>query len=363
MKWLRKSTFWILIALLAVGVYLFSEGLREGSSFSHLALAQVFSQGMDRFCAAVILQELRLQALRVEEVAPKMEGEVWQVRAVFGSAEERKLFSDRMANFLKLLPYLGFSGERTMEGKEETYTLFFRAKPWFLLHLAVATRFQVALVIDDLGYDLRMAEKILDLPVKLNVAILPHLAHTQDVARLAKEKGREILIHFPMEAMDGGQNSKEGFLLRVGASAERVRELLDQACATIPGARGLNNHKGSRATSDPELMKVFFAHLKGRGLYFLDSLTASHSVAFQTARKAGIPAFRRDVFLDTYPSVEYVKSQLRATVGIARKRGYAIAIGHPRESTYRAIADFLKNFSDPEVEFVFLSEIQKKESM
>ncbi|MCX7950166.1 MAG: divergent polysaccharide deacetylase family protein, partial [Treponemataceae bacterium] len=231
------------------------------------------------------------------------------------------------------------------------------------LRLKIKPRFQVAIVIDDLGYDLRMAEKLFDLPVKLNVAVLPNLPHTAKVARLAKEKGKEILIHFPMEAIDGKENSREGFLLRVGTPSEKVKELLDRACSGIPGARGVNNHKGSRATSHPELMKVFFGYLKGRGLYFLDSLTASGSVAFQIAQESGIRTFRRDVFLDTYPSMEYVKNQLRATIRVARKKGYAVAIGHPREATYRALVDFLSNFSDPDVEFVFLSEIQQKESM
>jgi len=364
MKWLRKPVPWILLALLSLGVYLFWGGLREGLvSSSHLALAQVFVRGLDQLCAAVVLQEVRLQALKVEEIPPGEGSDLWQVRALFADDLSRKLFAERMENFLKLLPYLGFSGERKTEGKNETYTLFFQQKPWFFLELQVKPRFQVALVIDDFGYNLQMAEKILSLPVKLNVAVLPALPHTQEVAKLAQEKGKEILIHFPMEAMDGGENSKEGFLLRVGASPEKVRELLDRACATIPGAKGLNNHKGSRATSDAALMKVFFAYFREKGLYFLDSLTSARSVAFWKAQEAGVPAFRRDVFLDTYPSVGYVTGKLQETVRLAKKKGYAIAIGHPRESTYRALADFLTHFSDPEVEFVFLSEIQKKESM
>ncbi|MEN3188541.1 MAG: divergent polysaccharide deacetylase family protein, partial [Atribacterota bacterium] len=268
-----------------------------------------------------------------------------------------------MENFFTLLPYMGFRGERRVEGEDETYTLFFGEHPFFFLRLKVKPRFQVAIVIDDLGYDLRLAEKFLALPVKLNVAVLPNLPHTQDVVRMAKAKEKEILIHFPMEAFNGKENTKEGLLLRVGMSSEKVKELLDRVCGEIPGARGLNNHKGSRVTSTPELMKVFFGHLKEHDLYFLDSLTTSKSVAFQIAQENGIRAFRRDVFLDTYPAVEYVKNQLRTTIQVAKKKGYAIAIGHPRESTYRALSDFLSSFSDPDVEFVFLSEIQKKESM
>lgn len=364
MKWLRRITFWILLSLIALGVYFFWEGLREGNvPPSHLALAQVFSRGLDRLCATVVLQELRLRALKVEVASPEGAQGMWRAQAVFADEGTRRSFADGMENFFQLLPYLGFRGERKVEGRDEVYTLFFGEHPFFFLRLKIKPRFQVAIVIDDLGYDVHMAEKILDLPVKLNVAVLPNLPHTRKVAQLAREKGKEILIHFPMEAVDGRQNSHEGFLLRVGASAERVKELLDRACSEVPDAKGLNNHKGSRATSTPELMKTFFGFMKSHNLYFLDSLTASRSVAFQIAREHGIRAFQRDVFLDTYPAVEYVKNQLRATIQVAKRRGYAIAIGHPRETTYRALAEFLSSFSDPDVEFVFLSEIQEKESM
>lgn len=364
MRWLRKLTFWVLVVLLVLGVYFFWDGLqRESFSPPYLALAQVFSQGLDRFFASVIIRELRLSAIQVEEVVSREEGNLWIVRGLFRDEESRRAFSERMANLYKLLPYLGFSGERRVESGEETYTFFSRGEPWFLLKLEVRKKFQIALVIDDLGYDLDLAEKILDLPIKCNVAILPDLPYTDEVAYLAQKKGKEILIHFPMEAVNERENAPEKFILRTDASPQKIEELIQRAIDAVPGARGLNNHKGSRATSSLHLMEVFFERLKGRELYFLDSLTSSHSVAFQTARKAGIPAFRRDIFLDTYPSEEYVMAQLEEGIRIAKRKGYAVVIGHARKNTYRALVEFCNHFSDPEVEFVFLSEIQKKESM
>ncbi|MGQ9747981.1 MAG: divergent polysaccharide deacetylase family protein [Candidatus Caldatribacteriaceae bacterium] len=364
MRWLFKLTFWLLVVLLVLGVYFFWDGLQEEFfSPSYSALTQVFSQGFDRFFVSVVIQELRLSAVDVEEAISEGGENLWKVRGLFNDEESRREFSERMANLCKLLPYLGFYGERRVGGSEEIYTFFFRGEPRFLLKLEVRRMFQVALVIDDLGYDLNLAEKILDLPIKCNVAILPDLPHTGEVADLAKKKGKEILIHFPMEALDERENAREKFLLRTDASPQKVEELLQQALAAIPGARGLNNHKGSRATSSSHLMEIFFQHLKGRKLYFLDSLTSPHSVAFQVARKAGIPAFRRDIFLDTYPSEKYAIAQLGEAIRIAKRKGYAVVIGHARENTYRALVEFFDHFSDPEVEFVFLSEIQKEESM
>ena len=107
-------------------------------------------------------------------------------------------------------------------------------------------------------------------------------------------------------------------------------------------------------------MRQLMLALKSSNLLFLDSLTSSQSKAFDVAQEVGLASFQRDVFIDGNTSVEYIQQKLWETVAIAKKRGYAIAIGHVKPETYKALASFFHSFNDPEVEFVFVSELISK---
>jgi len=350
------------MVLIGIGVYFFLRGVQE--EFYHaprLAFAEVFSFGLDRLCVEFVMAELRANAHHIHVSPPQGEEKQWYVEATFAQEKAREAFAHKMEVFFRFLPYIGFYGERERDGREDEYRLFFHGQPWFLLRGKLRAPFQVALVIDDLGYSLEMARKFVDLPIKLNAAVIPKLPWSERVALLAHERGKEVLIHLPMEALNGQENLREQFLLRRGASQEEVRKLLETAIAAVPHAKGISNHKGSRATSDEKLMEAFLEYVSGKELYFLDSLTAPSSVAYQVAKRVGVKAFRRDIFLDTYSSSEYVTHQLYRAVRLAKNQGYAIAIGHAREATYQALERFVKNFSDPEVEFLFLSEIETEE--
>ena len=112
-----------------------------------------------------------------------------------------------------------------------------------------------------------------------------------------------------------------------------------------------------RQTQDPKLMRRLMLVLKNSNLLFLDSVTSDQSKAFDIAQEVGLLSFRRDIFIDGNTSVEYIQQKLWDAVSIAKKRGYSIAIGHVKSETYQALESFFHSFNDPEVEFVFLSEL------
>ena len=336
---------------------MWGEWQKEEVNNHYLTLAKFYPQNKEKFLALFLLEEIKKDA-PLEIVKTPEEGGAWEVQVTLDSQESREEFSQKMVDVFQLLSSLGFVVKEEKEGEKDFYSIFRGTEPWFFLETFIPPRARVALVIDDLGYNLEMAERFLDLPVKLNVSIFPHLPLAKKIASLAQEKGKEVLIHFPMEAEDARENSGEAFLLRVGDSEEKVQRKVEEALRLVPQAKGVNNHKGSRATSDYLLMSCFTDSLKGKGVYFLDSLTSSNSLAYRLASQKGIPSFRRDVFLDGELSLSYVMTQLQKTVEIAKKNGQAVAIGHPNEVTYEAIRQFVSEFSEPGVEFVFLSEME-----
>lgn len=188
------------------------------------------------------------------------------------------------------------------------------------------TRGKIYLVLDDAGYNQHQARRFIDLPVPFTLAVLPGLPWSGELASLARARGKETILHQPMEAVTA-EKPDPGIIL---ASMSRTEQsgLLAGNLDSLPGISGMNNHQGSRGTQDIALMRQVMTELKARKLYFLDSRTTSQSVAAQAAREAGVPFVERDVFLDNIADENEIRQALAKGLEIARKRGQVVMIGH-----------------------------------
>jgi len=215
---------------------------------------------------------------------------------------------------------------------------------------------QLAILVDDLGYDAAAARAVLSLPGRVSVAILPNLPESQGIAEEAHRRGIEVLLHLPMQSV-AGEEKAEKIELRVGEPAAEVSRVLDEMLATVPGAVGVNNHQGSRATANAALMTALAAALRQRGLFFVDSRTSAASIALDIARRAGVPAAGRNVFLDDDEDPAAIRRQLQHAGRLAREQGSCIAIGHPHTATLSALAEALPEIEARGVRLVSVSAI------
>lgn len=195
----------------------------------------------------------------------------------------------------------------------------------------------IAIIVDDLGADLVMMQKFLDLQLNITAAVLPNVPHARAVAELAHADGREVLLHIPMEpqdypAIDPGENA-----LLVTLSQAEVQQRLRSYLQTVPWVVGANNHMGSRFTESREGMRGVLQILKEQGLFFIDSRTTADSIAIVEAKKIGIAHAGRDVFLDNGINEEDIRRQIRKLVKIALAEGSAIGICHPHLETVAAL--------------------------
>ena len=190
----------------------------------------------------------------------------------------------------------------------------------------------IAIVIDDMGDRLDLGRRALGLPAQVAYAMLPHTPHARALAEAAHAQGHEILLHQPLEAVEPGPLGPGAIVLRTGrAGMERT---LQENIDSIPHVVGINNHMGSQLTRHPEYMRWLMAALRDRGdLYFIDSRTTAETLAFDSARDAGVPSIERDVFLDADPSSEAVAVEFERLIEVARRDGYALGIGHPFPAT------------------------------
>jgi len=197
----------------------------------------------------------------------------------------------------------------------------------------------VAIIIDDMGYRPETERLMLALDLELTFSFLPFSPHLNQSLITARQQNRDILLHLPLEALDGKWSSTPGMLLTTMGS-EDIADGFAAALARVPMAIGLNNHMGSRFTADPVAMDRLLAQTARYDLFFLDSLTTPDSVAAAAAARHQVPYLRRDVFLDNDQDEQKISAQLESLLKIAEKRGYAIGIGHSYPETLQALQSF-----------------------
>ncbi|MBI5587763.1 MAG: divergent polysaccharide deacetylase family protein [Deltaproteobacteria bacterium] len=218
---------------------------------------------------------------------------------------------------------------------------------------------RVAIVIDDMGQDMKKLRELIALNAPITVAVLPNLSHSKDTAKEAHARGLEVLLHLPMEPKDLGDNNPGKGALLTAMTSEEIRKNIEDDLKTVPYAAGVNNHMGSRFTEDERQMRSVLNVVKKRKMFFLDSRTSSNSVAGKVAGEIGVRNADRNVFLDNSRDITYIKGQITELVSIARKHGSAIAIGHPHPETIEAIKESLEVLNGS-VEIVKLSDIVNK---
>ena len=216
--------------------------------------------------------------------------------------------------------------------------------------LPAGSRAKLAIIIDDVGTD-EQAQKIAALPVRVTPSIFPPEYQRKDTRSLAR--GFEhYAIHLPMEASSAKNNSAT---LRASDNYEKLRGVIAKLRADFPNAKFINNHTGSKFTADERAMQNLLRAMNEHGFLFIDSRTSPATKAKAAMNGLGMRYVHRDVFLDNQNSVAAVRKKLREAVTLAKKQGYAIAIGHPKSSTLRALANSADILG--EVDLVYLDEI------
>lgn len=194
----------------------------------------------------------------------------------------------------------------------------------------------VAIIIDDMGYRQNTGKALIALDLPLSFAFLPFTPFSAELQKEAQARGRDILLHLPLEPVDAKWNPGPG-ALTTAMTPETMTALFLEDLREVPKAIGVSNHMGSRFTADPQAMRTLLPLVRERNLFFLDSVTASRSVAYDLARTMGIKTERRTVFLDNDQSPDKIMAQLDFLLQLAGKHGQAVGIGHPYPATVEAL--------------------------
>ena len=215
----------------------------------------------------------------------------------------------------------------------------------------------ISIIIDDLGNALAAGQRTIRLDGAVACAILPHTPHGRTLAEEARAAGKEIMLHLPLQSQDGVGWAGPGEL-GLDVTRDQFRRILKRDLDSVPYIVGINTHMGSLVTRHPGHMDWLMEELSQRkNLFFVDSFTTPDSVALMAARDWGVPAARRDVFLDDDRSAEAVEAAFERLVDRARERGHAIGIGHPYPATLEVLETRLPDLAREGVTLVPVSGI------
>ena len=222
---------------------------------------------------------------------------------------------------------------------------------------ATADIAKVAIVIDDFGYDGRLARRFLQIDAPLSFSVLPNGTFSKSIARRVSQAGRELLLHLPMEPKGYPEvDPGIGALLTEMTDMElaaALRENLD----SLPNIKGVNNHMGSEFCENEEKLRIVMRELKNRGLFFVDSRTTSRTQAYRVAQEEEVPSTERNVFLDNIQSPQTVRRQLKRLIQLAKLKGEAIGIAHPHEVTLKVLKEDIPKLSSNGIELVPVSQL------
>lgn len=216
-----------------------------------------------------------------------------------------------------------------------------------------ASRPRIVLIIDDLGFEGQPLDRVMSLDPNVNCAILPNADRAAEFAEKLNARGYEILCHLPMEPQGNETPGRNAILTSM--SDDDIERATRENIEKIPHARGMNNHMGSRATTDRRVMTSVLRALP-HGMYFIDSRTIGNSIAAEVAHEMKVRTGARNVFLDDDERESAVRKQLAELAATAERNGFAIGIGHPHPATMRVLAEELPELRARGFRFVRASE-------
>ncbi len=215
---------------------------------------------------------------------------------------------------------------------------------------------KLAIVLDDWGYSRKEIDMLPDIDLPLDISIFPKHKFSSLSVWAAKKLGKEIMLHLPMQPRDVPSSKWEKDTIVVDMSNRRIRKIVVSAIESVSGVKGLNNHMGSLATTDRRVVMAVVSAARDYGLFIVDSLSSPESVMCDVADELGVGCIKRDVFLDNELSQDYIRRQLERAISVAKRKGYAVAIGHAHWQTLKVLKEMQSEIKK-EVDVVFVSQL------
>jgi len=219
---------------------------------------------------------------------------------------------------------------------------------------------RMAIVIDDFGdqWGPEFIQGYIDFPKPITLSVFPNHWASRKTAVSGFKHGKEIMIHMPMEPLKG-TIEKEKIKITTDMDRAMIDSMVTKALSFLPEAKGMNNHMGSKATSDYEIMDAFFDVYKHKDMFFVDSKTTPNSYCSLMAEYYDVPIFEAELFLDNSDKPEDIENMFRKATNYIANGSDVLVIGHARSTTYQTLLKLVTELY-PEIDYVFASQLINK---
>lgn len=214
-----------------------------------------------------------------------------------------------------------------------------------------SSKAKLVIIIDDMAFK-EHVRGLKKTGLKLTPSFFPADSNHPRTKEYAKEFDF-FMVHLPLAAMNFSKEEEQ--TLKPSDTQELIDTRISQIASDFKGVRFINNHTGSLFTKDEEGMRKLFKALQKEGIFFVDSLTIGSSKGELMAKEFNQAFIKRDIFIDNEDNIASIQKQLQKAINIAKKRGFAIAIGHPKKNTFEALVQSKELLQS--VDLVYLNEL------
>ena len=187
---------------------------------------------------------------------------------------------------------------------------------------------KASIIIDDFGGGTGGVRDFLEGGIPITAAVMPFTENSKEHAEWAHKNGIEVIVHLPMQPKKGKRSWLGPKPITVDLSPKEVKQRVEDALKSVPHAVGMNNHMGSLAVEDEEIVRAIVEVANEKKLYIIDSGTSPKSKFPKVAKEMNVPLLKRDVFLDDISTSSHVRKQMNRLAKITEFNGRGIAIGH-----------------------------------
>ncbi len=220
----------------------------------------------------------------------------------------------------------------------------------------------IAIIVDDFGYfNNSLVRDFLALDIPLTISVIPELKHSKKVCALARDAGKDILCHLPMEPESGGSDAGEIPLVRIDMTNGDIEKAVNRALETTPHVLGMNNHMGSKATADRRVMRAVLEVCRKNELLFFDSLTTPKSVVREVAGEVGVANARNDIFLDN--KADDTRENMKKLLSMAEKRGRVTGVMHVRSGSLQDLRWLIGEAGKRGMRFAGIREMVREQAL
>jgi len=329
----------------------------EEKDLNHLVLSQILEFGVSPDAITHYIDDrnihhvmLELPLRQYQQLAPLLEMSLEKANATIRHKEQEQ-------DEKKIYNLWTVRGE-----KEQNLSILFSCQkvPIYPKETVISykAKNKVSIIIDDMGYNLRAINELCSLEKPLTIAILPYSPLAKETAYIAHQNNLEVLLHLPMESVNNTEeNNHMDGIIHSKMTQDEIIQIVEQSIQQVPYIHGVNNHMGSKITANETFMRIILECIKKKNLFFIDSRTTNHSVAYNLAQSLKIPSTYRHVFLDSEVNKDSIRAKLIELFQLAQKTGAAVGIGHPLDETLSVLKNNLHLLERYNCEAVYASQV------